>query len=467
VSEEARILVVDDEQSMREFLEIFFRREGFDVVTTGDVDSALLAVESDDFDVVISDVKMPGRSGLDLLQAVKEMSPETIVIMITAFATTETAIAAMKQGAYDYVSKPFKVDELRLVVEKALEKKLLTLENRRLRSELRTQLKNRSLVGTSSAMQKVYDLIGQVAGTKTNVLLSGDSGTGKELVARAIHDQSDRRDRPFVAVNCGAIPENLLESELFGHVRGAFTGAVQNKPGLFETADRGTLFLDEVGELPPPLQVKLLRVIQDKTVRRVGGTSDHRVDVRIVAATNRKLEDEISSGRFRDDLYYRLNVIQIVLPPLRGRMEDVPLLMQHFIEKYTAEVGKEVKGISDAAMERILAYDFPGNVRELENVVERAVALSRDGMIGVETLPPTILDPKKGEGESRLPTEGADLGEMMNDFERGLLGEALQRCGGVKKRAAALLGISFRSFRYRFEKLGLDGQSATGEGQPE
>jgi two-component system response regulator PilR (NtrC family) len=449
---------------MREFLEIFFRREGFDVVTTGDVDAALVAVESDDFDVVISDVKMPGRSGLDLLQVVKEISPETVVIMITAFATTETAIAAMKQGAYDYVTKPFKVDELRLVVEKALEKKLLTLENQRLRSELRSQLKNRSLVGSSATMQKVYDLIGQMAGTKTNVLISGDSGTGKELVARAIHDQSERRDRPFVAVNCGAIPENLLESELFGHVKGAFTGAVQNKPGLFEMADGGTLFLDEVGELPLSLQVKLLRVIQDKRVRRVGGTGDQRVDVRILAATNRKLEEEIAFGRFRDDLYYRLNVIQIALPPLRERMEDVPLLMQRFIEKYAAEAGKKVRGISNAATERILAYDFPGNVRELENAVERAVALCRDGVIGLETLPPTILDPRPEESQSRLPPEGGNLEEMVNDFERSLLGEALERSGGVKKKAAALLGISFRSFRYRFEKLGLDDQPASGDG---
>ena len=464
MSDRARILVVDDEQSMREFLEIFFRREGFGVVTTGDVDTALVAIESDDFDVVISDVKMPGRTGLDLLQVVKEISPETVVIMITAFATTETAIAAMKQGAYDYVTKPFKVDELRLVVEKALEKKLLTLENRRLRTELRTQLKSRSLVGTSSAMQKVYDLIGQVAGTKTNVLISGDSGTGKELVARAIHDQSERRESPFVAVNCGAIPENLLESELFGHVKGAFTGAVQNKAGLFEMADEGTLFLDEVGELPLSLQVKLLRVIQDKTVRRVGGTGDHRVDVRIVEATNRKLEDEIVAGRFRDDLYYRLNVIQIALPPLRDRMEDVPLLMQHFIEKYALEAGREVHDISDAATKRILAYDFPGNVRELENLVERAVALSRDGVIGLETLPPTILDPKKTESRSRLPSEGGSLEEMVNEYERSLLGEALERCGGIKKKAAAFLGISFRSFRYRFEKLGLDDRPDNGGG---
>ena len=464
MSRRVRILVVDDEHSMREFLEIFFRREGFDVVTAADVDAALLAVESDDFDVVISDVRMPGRSGLELLDAVKEISPETIVIMITAFATTETAIAAMRQGAYDYVTKPFKVDELRLVVEKALEKKSLTLENRRLRSELRAQLKNRSLVGSSSAMRKVYDLIGQVAGTKTNVLLCGESGTGKELVARATHEQSERRDRPFVAVNCGAIPENLLESELFGHVKGAFTGAVQNKAGLFEIADQGTLFLDEVGELPPPLQVKLLRVIQEKTVRRVGGTGDHHVDVRIVAATNRKLEDEIAAGRFRDDLYYRLNVIQITLPPLRERMEDVPLLIRHFIDKYAAETGNEVHSISDGAMERILAYGFPGNVRELENLVERAVALCRDGLIGVESLPPTLLDPRKGESRSRLPAGGGNLDQMMNKFERDLLGEALERCGGVKKRAAAFLGISFRSFRYRFEKLGLDDPSSAGEG---
>ena len=283
-------------------------------------------------------------------------------------------------------------------------------------------------------------------------------------MARATHEQSERRDRPFVAVNCGAIPENLLESELFGHVKGAFTGAVQNKAGLFEIADQGTLFLDEVGELPPPLQVKLLRVIQEKTVRRVGGTGDHHVDVRIVAATNRKLEDEIAAGRFRDDLYYRLNVIQITLPPLRERMEDVPLLIRHFIDKYAAETGNEVHSISDGAMERILAYGFPGNVRELENLVERAVALCRDGLIGVESLPPTLLDPRKGESRSRLPAGGGNLDQMMNKFERDLLGEALERCGGVKKRAAAFLGISFRSFRYRFEKLGLDDPSSAGEG---
>jgi two-component system response regulator PilR (NtrC family) len=457
----SRILVVDDERSMQEFLEIFFRREGYEVVTAGDVEEALVAVGADDFDVVISDIQMPGASGLELLRAVKEESPDTVVIMITAFATTETAIEAMKQGAYDYVIKPFKVDELRLAVEKALEKKLLTQENARLRTELRSHSRSRSLIGTSAAMSKVYELVAQVAATKTNVLVSGESGTGKELVARGIHEQSERREGAFVAVNCGAIPENLLESELFGHVKGAFTGAVAAKPGLFEAADGGTLFLDEIGELPQPLQVKLLRVIQDKRVRRVGGNNDHPVDVRLVAATNRDLREETRRGAFREDLYYRLNVIQIALPPLRERKDDIPLLVQHFVEKFSRELGKEEQTVSEAAMEKILAYGFPGNVRELENTVERAVALSRGESIDVDVLPPALLDPAGSDEPERLPPEGANLDELVNDYERSLLREALGRTGGVKKRAAALLGISFRSFRYRLEKLGLD--DASGE----
>ena len=452
----ARILVVDDEQSMREFLEIFFRGDGYDVLTTGDVDSALVALDSDDFDVVISDLQMPGRSGLELLHAVKDKAPETVVIMITAFATAETAITAMKQGAYDYVTKPFKVDELRLVVEKALEKRLLAAENQRLRSELRKETRHRNLVGSSRAMQQLYDMVARVADTRTNVLIQGESGTGKELVARAIHDQSERREQAFVAVNCGAIPENLLESELFGHVKGAFTGAVQNKAGLFETAHRGTLFLDEIGELPAALQVKLLRVLQDKAVRRVGGTSDHQVDVRIVAATNRRLEDEVASGRFREDLYYRLNVIQIGLPPLRERTEDIPLLVQHFVERYAAEVGKPVRGFSDAALARLASHPFPGNVRELENLVERAVALCTSETIGPESLPPSVLEPAAKGAAPKLPLDGANLDALVNEFERGLLEEALRQARGVKKRAAVLLGISFRSFRYRLEKLGMD-----------
>jgi two-component system response regulator PilR (NtrC family) len=459
VTSSARILVVDDERSMREFLEILFRREGYDVVTAGDVDGALTAVESDDYDIVITDIQMPGRSGLDLLHAVREVAPETAVIMITAFATTETAIQAMKEGAYDYITKPFKVDEIRVVVEKALEKQLLATENRRLRSELRTQRRYRSLIGNSAAMQRIYELIGQVAETKTSVLISGGSGTGKELVARAIHESSDRQDKPFVAVNCGAIPENRLESELFGHVKGAFTGAMQNKSGLFETADGGTLFLDEVGELPVSLQVKLLRAIQEKRIRRVGGTSDRGVDVRILSATNRCLEDDIASGRFREDLYYRLNVIQIALPPLRDRMDDLPLLVQYFLEKYSAELGKPVNEISDEAIAVLQGYHYPGNVRELENAIERAVALARGPRIECESLPSSLVRPPETSAPSRIPPEGVELEALVSDYERGLIREALMRTGGVKKHAAHLLGVSFRSLRYRLEKLGLDRES--------
>jgi two-component system, NtrC family, response regulator PilR len=456
MSVQPRILVVDDERSMQEFLEILLRKEGYDVATAGDVPGALIALDSDDFDLVISDIQMPDRSGLDLLRALRQAQPEIVVIMITAFATTETALAAMKEGAYDYITKPFKVDEIKLVVKKALEKKLLAAENARLRHELRSERQQRPLVGNSPRMQQLYEMIGRVAATKTNVLIVGESGTGKELVARAIHAESDRADKSFVALNCAAIPENLLESELFGHVKGAFTGAVGNKAGLFELADLGTLFLDEVGELTPPLQVKLLRAIQEKTIRRVGGTSDRRVDVRILAATNRRLEDEVSAGRFREDLYYRLNVIQLPLPPLRERMEDLPLLVHHFVEKYTRELGKSVRGVSDEAMERLRAHSYPGNVRELENVIERAVALARGEWIDRESLPPALLQPSAEKTSAALPQGSVDLDNLVADYERGLLVEALRRAGGVKKRAAHLLGISFRSFRYRLEKLGLD-----------
>ena len=452
----ARVLVVDDERSMQEFLEIFLRSEGYEVETAGDVQSAKIHLENDDFDVVITDIKMPGGSGIDLLHTTHEISPETVVIMITAYASTETAIAAMKEGAYDYVTKPFKVDELRIVLEKALEKKLLASENKRLRSELRTRVRDRSIIGSSPLMQQVFDLIAQVAASKANVLITGESGTGKEMVARAIHSGGDRCDRPFIAVNCAAIPENLLESELFGHVKGAFTGAVQNKAGLFELADGGTLFLDEVGELTPAIQVKLLRAIQEKTFRRVGGTVDGHVDVRIVAATNRRLEDELSAGRFREDLYYRINVIEIPLPPLRERVEDIPLLAAHFIEKYAHELARPVERVSKAAMSLLLEYFFPGNVRELENLVERAVALSRGPVIEVEELPPAVLNPTMPSKSTPIPPEGIDLEEVLNDFERTLLAEALHASGGVKKKAAQLVGVSFRSFRYRLEKLGLD-----------
>jgi two-component system response regulator PilR (NtrC family) len=452
----ARVLIVDDERSMQEFLEIFFRREGYDVTTASDVASATLCLENDDFDLLISDMQMPDGSGLDLLRVVRASCEDTVTIMITAFATTDSAIAAMKDGAYDYITKPFKVDEIRLVVEKALEKKLLASENQRLRSELRVQKRKRQIIGTSSVMQRVYDFISQVADTRINVLVSGASGTGKELVARAIHDQSDRADKPFVAINCGAIPENLLESELFGHVRGSFTGAVSNKEGLFETADNGSLFLDEIGELSMPLQVKLLRVLQEKSIRRVGGTSDRSVNVRLISATNRRLDEEVGAGRFREDLFYRLNVMEIPLPTLAERREDIPLLVSHFVEKFSKEIGKAELPLEAEALDKLMVYDYPGNVRELENIVERAVALSRGDSITIAAFPDTILRRQGVSYSCQITDKGVDLEDLVNNYERSLIGEAMRASGSVKKRAAQLLGISFRSFRYRFEKLGLD-----------
>jgi two-component system response regulator PilR (NtrC family) len=454
----ARILVVDDERSMQEFLEIFLRREGYDVSTAGSVDEAVLALDADDFDVVITDIQMPGKTGLDLLREVHERAPETVVLMITAYASTETAITAMKEGAYDYITKPFQVEEIRLIIEKALEKKLLSKENRRLRNELRTQQRHKTIIGGSQAIQRVFELIAQVADTRTNVLICGESGTGKELVARDIHLQSDRRDAPFVAINCGAIPENLLESELFGHVKGAFTGALHNKEGLFETAQGGTLFLDEIGELSLPLQVKLLRVIQERMIRRVGGTSDVRVDVRILSATNRHLADEVAAGRFREDLYYRLNVIQISMPSLRERRGDIPLLVNHFVEKFAVELGRPVAQIDEAVMAKLMEYDYPGNVRELENLVERAVALSRSEHISLDALPAGFSQ-RAAAGAPHIPASGMDLEHVLAEYERSLLTQALEQANGVKKRAAQLLGVSFRSFRYRLEKLGLDDDS--------
>ncbi|MCR9096864.1 MAG: sigma-54 dependent transcriptional regulator [bacterium] len=453
----ARILVVDDEQSMREFLEIFLRREGYAVSIAADVDTAIAHLESDEIDLVITDMQMPEKTGLDLILAAREISPETIAIVVTAFGTTDSAISAMKEGAYDYLTKPFKVDELSIVIEKALEKKLLSNENQRLRRELRSQSRDRNILGSSRAMQEVFDLIAQVAETKTNVLVSGESGTGKELVARAIHEQSDRASEAFVAINCGAIPENLLESELFGHVKGAFTGAVQNKEGLFEAATGGTLFLDEIGELSQPLQVKLLRALQEKSIRRVGDTVDRKIDVRIVSATNRRLEEEVAEGRFREDVYYRLNVIQLQLPPLREREEDIPLLAQHFIRRFSEELGKEVEGMDAEAYDLLASYGFPGNVRELENLIERAVALARGPVIGPDLLPPTVVRPTSSQPMApRVTAEGVDLETLVSDYERSLLEEALVQSKGVKKQAARLLGISFRSFRYRLEKLGIE-----------
>jgi two-component system response regulator PilR (NtrC family) len=454
-----KILVVDDEKSMREFLEIMLRKEGYEVACARDGKEALNSLKARPYDLVLSDIRMPGVDGMEVLNRAKENSPGTIVIMITAYGSTESAVEAMKRGAYDYITKPFQVDEIKLIIRKALEKKTLEEENIQLRKELESKYQFGNLVGNSPGMLKVYDLIQRVKDTRANILISGESGTGKELVAKAVHYNSPRKDKSFVTINCSAIPETLMESELFGHMKGAFTGAFSNKQGLFEAAEGGAVFLDEIGELSPSLQVKLLRVIQDRIFRRVGGTEDIEVDVRIITATNKNLEEEVRQGGFREDLFYRLNVIQIKIPPLRERREDIPVLARHFLDRYSRELGKGIKKISEEAMGRLVNYSYPGNVRELENIIERAVALESSSAILPESLPPVVFE-KPSEialrEEIELPPAGLDLEEVVGGIEKGLLLKALQNARGVKKEAAKLLKISFRSLRYRLKKYGLE-----------
>ncbi len=453
------ILVVDDELSMREFLQIMLQKENYAVETAAGGEEALRKIEAGPYDVVVCDIMMPRVDGIEVLRRTREINPEAMVIMITAFASTETAIEAMKLGAYDYITKPFQVEEIKLVISKALEKSKLVRENLRLKRELKTKYGFENLIGVSPPMNKIYEMIRLVATTKSNVLISGESGTGKELVAKAIHYNSPRREKPFVTVNCGAIPRELLESELFGHRKGAFTGAYQHKKGLFAAADQGTIFLDEIAEMPTEIQVKLLRAIEDKTFKQVGGVEDVMVDVRVIAATNRDLEEEVNKRRFRDDLYYRLNVIRIHLPPLRDRREDIPILAQHFLEMYNREILKDIKKISREAEEMLVGYDYPGNVRELENIIERAVSLEKSDVILPETLDEKVRPEAAPRDEGsilEMPEEGVKLEEVMNDVERRLILEALRRTGGVKKEAAKLLGLSFRSFRYRLDKLGIE-----------
>src|SRR5512143_985602 len=381
----SKILVVDDEQSLRDFLAIMLKKEGHDVVTAEDGTHAMNAVQSEIFDLVISDVKMPVIDGIGVLRSVKEISPETVVIMITAYATAETAVEAMKLGASDYIIKPFKVDELKLIINNSLEKRHLRKENILLKREIKSRAGFENFIGKSEAMQKVFTLIRQVAETNSTVLITGESGTGKELVARAVHFNSPRKDGPFVTVNCGALPETLLESELFGYMKGAFTGAASNKQGLFEAADGGTLFLDEISATTPALQIKLLRVLQEREFMRVGGTVDIKMDARVIAASNRDLLSEVSKGTFREDLYYRLNVIPIPLPSLRERREDIPLLVEFFLKKFSG--GKEPKKITPEAMNLLMNQRWPGNVRELENTIERLVIMAPDHTINLDNIP--------------------------------------------------------------------------------
>jgi two-component system response regulator PilR (NtrC family) len=454
----ARILVVDDDQGMREFMEIMLVQEGYDVTSIGEPVKAIDLCRKTAFDLVITDLKMPKISGIDFLKVIKDQRPDTIVILITAYASGETAIKAMKEGAYDYVEKGGSIEELKKVVRSALQKKGL-IENNIEEKGLTATAENSfySMIGTNREMLKIFATIKKVSDTLANILILGESGTGKELVARAIHENSSRSQKPFVAINSGGIPENLLESELFGYMKGSFTGAYADKPGFFEMAHGGTIFLDEIGELSPALQVKLLRVIQERTFRRIGGSEDIKVDVRIISATNQNLKEKVGEGDFREDLYYRLNVIPIHLPPLRERKEDIPLLINYFIRKYAQMFGKEIRDISSYAMELLMNYAFPGNIRELENIIERSVAMESSNIILPESL---TLHPEASSGVPKFDIEitdkGIDLNAELGKVEKIMIEKALQKTNGSKVKAAELLNVTFDSLRYRIEKLGVE-----------
>ncbi len=461
----AHILVVDDEQSIQEFLRLLLEESGYRVTTAGSVEEGRNRFQQDSFDLVLCDMIMPDGNGLDLLQEIKQQDARTSVITMTAYTSTKTAIEAMKRGAYDYISKPFDVEELKVVIQKALEKAELVDENIFLRRELEEKYRFSNIIGRSRPMQEIFGLIERVSKTSSTVLVEGESGTGKELIARAVHYESPRASHRFLSVNCGALPEDLLESELFGHERGSFTGAVKEKKGLFREAHGGTLFLDEISEMSPAMQVKLLRALQEKKVRRVGGNEEEDVDVRIIAATNRDLKEQTETGQFREDLFYRINVIPVRLPPLRRRREDIPLLVDFFIKKYSEGMGIETKKISVEAMRTLESYHWPGNVRELENVIERALALSTGEAMTSEDLPAHVLQPQPDPGdEAILPDNGLQLEPYLDDVRRQLMSQALDRTGGIQTQAAELLGMTFRSFRYYAKKMGLTG-SEEGDGE--
>jgi two-component system response regulator PilR (NtrC family) len=446
-----RILVVDDEPSMREMLGIMLRKERFEVVAAASRAEAAKLLAAAPVDLVITDVRLPDGDGIEILRHVKAAAPETIVIVMTAYGSAESAVAALKLGAQDYLIKPFDVDELKIVVRNALEKRQLEDENRLLKAELRERHGLQRLVGVSRAINAVFDTIRTISRASSTVLITGDSGTGKELAARAIHALSPRAAAPFVSVNCGALPETLLESELFGHVKGAFTDAHQNKRGLFEAAHLGALFLDEVSETSPGMQVKLLRVLQEKKIRRVGGTDELKVDARVIAATNRPLETLVKERRFREDLFYRLNVIPIRMPSLRERVEDIPLLAEHFLQRFAGEMKKPVATLAPEALARLERHSWPGNVRELENVIERAVALAPSTVIGIEQLPET-LSTTSGSGAGPELGAGFSLDGYLASLEARLVREALERAAWDRPEACRLLGIAPRSLRYLIKK---------------
>ena len=454
------LLIVDDEASLRDFMTIVFEEDGWKVETAGTLAEARAALSKNEPDLVLCDLMLPDGSGLDLLRDIKTQNPTVAVIMITAHTSTKSAVEALKNGAFDYIAKPFDIDELKIIVRNAVERKELEDENLHLRTALEEKFTFANIIGRSPRMQDIFSIVQRIAKTNSTVLISGESGTGKELIARAIHYNSGRRGK-FVSINCGALPETLLESELFGHERGAFTGAIREKRGLFHEADRGTIFLDEIGETTTAMQIKLLRVLQDRVVRRVGSNQETQIEVRVIAATNRDLAESIKAGSFREDLFYRINVIPIALPPLRQRKEDIPILVDHFIAKFCDNLGLPHKRISADAMRAIEKYHWPGNVRELENVVERMVALETSDVLTTKSLPePVLLGGAIPDVTFELPADGISLQDHLEAIGKIFMLKALERTGGVQTQAAELLKMSFRSFRYYAKKYDLIPRSA-------
>jgi DNA-binding NtrC family response regulator len=449
-----RILVVDDEPSQLELIGGFLKKRGYETILSQSAAQALEIFRAEPVDLVLTDQKMPDMSGLELLKAIRAINPEAAAIVMTAYGTVETAVAAIKAGAVDYVAKPVNLDELLYRIEQFKERRRLLSENRSLRETLQKNHRIEGIIGESGRMVEVLSLVRRVAPSEATVLIRGESGTGKELIAKAIHYASARASAALIRVNCAALPETLLESELFGHEKGAFTGAVAARKGRFESADGGTLFLDEIGDLPLPLQAKLLRVLQEREFERLGSSKPIRVDVRILAATHRNLEGLVKAGHFRDDLYYRLNVVTILLPPLRERREDLSLLMDHFLRLFAEKNRKPIRGFTQAAREALLRYDYPGNVRELENIIERAVVLTRGDVIGEADLP--LSTQKLDAAESAQ----ASLPAAVEGVERRMIREALARAGGVQTRAAEMLGLSERALRYKLKKYGLGNEDS-------